>query len=67
MVEASERFRKELPAGHESMVVICLDDGGNPVGFLPDAPTIFCVDHDFGGRHDLAASFSDYLNQLLPA
>lgn len=63
--EASERFRSELPSLCDSLVVVSMDLGGSPVGFLPGSETILCMDHDFGGRHVEANSFSQYLERLL--
>lgn len=63
--EATLRFRKKLPAEFKEMLVISVDGSGNPVGFLPGNPTVFIFDHDFGGRIDLAPSFSSYVEQIV--
>ncbi len=63
--EQSLRFRAQLPEGYEQMVVICVDSSGNPIGFIPPDSTVFVFDHDFGGRHDLAPTFEDFLEDIL--
>jgi len=65
VTDASERYRGELPAGFEKFVAVSVDLGGNPIGFLPESPTIICFDHDFGGGRDVASSFTEFLEQLL--
>lgn len=68
VVDVSNQFREELRdqlPEYDRLVVIGVDGAGNPVGFLPGDPCIFTHDHDFGGRHDLAADFEDYLDKAL--
>jgi hypothetical protein len=57
--------RGELPVPYKDMVVISVDLSGNPVGYLANDPTIFTYDYDFGGRHEEASSFGEYLRQIL--
>lgn len=63
--EQTTRFRQELPNEYSQMVVISVDGAGNPIGFLNGKPTIFVFDFNFGGRHDLAPSFSEYVRLAL--
>jgi hypothetical protein len=65
VVDQSLLFRSELPEPYGKMVVISVDDAGNPIGFLPPDPTILTFDHNFGGRHDLSPSFEEYVELLL--
>lgn len=63
--EQTARFRLELPDEYSEMVVISVDDAGNPIGFLNGKPPIFVFDFNFGGRYDLARSFSEYVRLAL--
>lgn len=63
-LEIRKEFFKYMPE-YGDIVVIGIDGSGNPVGYLPDSPTIFVYDHDFGGRYDLANDFSDYVDKAL--
>jgi hypothetical protein len=63
--EQTIAFRRQLPGEFRSMVVIEVDGAGNPIGFIPPDRTVFVFDHDFGGRHDLALSFEEYLEKIL--
>jgi len=63
--ESTLRFREELPDRFDQMVVVSVDAGGNPVGFIPSDPVVFVFDFDFGGRHDLAPSFEVFLERIL--
>ncbi|MBY0515150.1 MAG: SMI1/KNR4 family protein [Gemmataceae bacterium] len=65
VVDQSLAFRQELPAPLANMVVISVDDAGNPIGFLPPQPSVITFDHNFGGRYDLAPTFEEYLRHLL--
>ncbi|WP_010250437.1 SMI1/KNR4 family protein [Acetivibrio cellulolyticus] len=64
-VEESLRFREELPDEYKNIVVIGIDNSGNPVGFLPESPVVFVYDYDFGGRYDLAKDFNEYVEKSL--
>jgi hypothetical protein len=61
----SERFRSQLLPPFASMVVVAADQGGNPIGFLPPRRAVVTHDHDFGGRHEVAADFEEFLLALL--
>jgi cell wall assembly regulator SMI1 len=61
----TERFRPQLPETLSKMVVIATDQGGNPIGFLPRKKAIFTHDYDFGGRHEVASDFEDFVLALL--
>lgn len=63
-LEIRKEFYKDIPE-YGDIVVIGIDGSGNPVGYLPDSPTIFVHDHDFGGRYNLASDFSDYVDKAL--
>ena len=66
--EQSKEFRELLgaeEAEYANIVVIEVDDSGNPIGFLPPDPMIFVIDHNFGGRFDLADSFEHYLEKII--
>jgi len=66
LVNVTLEFRQNwLPEEYKDMVVICEDHAGNPIGFLPDNPTIFVLDHDFGGKFDLAPTFEGFLEKLI--
>jgi len=59
-------FRKEVPLDFAEMVVISVDQSGNPIGFISNDNVVFVYDFDFGGRLTLAESFSDFIRQCLP-
>lgn len=63
--EQTERFWRELPMPYSHMVVVSMDDSGNPIGFMPDDRAVFAFDFDFGGRHELATTFESYLGGLM--
>lgn len=63
--EQSEDFRKLLGSEYANIIIVEVDDSGNPIGFLPPDPTIFVIDHNFGGRYDLAYSFEEYLEKII--
>jgi hypothetical protein len=65
VVGQSLLFREEMPESYWGIVVISVDDAGNPIGFLPPDPAIITFDHNFGGRGVLAPSFESYLASLL--
>jgi len=64
VVDQSIAFRQELPEPFANIIVISVDDAGNPIGFLPSNPSVITFDHNFGGRYELAATFEDYLRHL---
>ena len=66
VVAYSLRVRGELPAEYGEIIVVAVENG-NPVGMLPDEPAVFTHDHDFGGRHEVARSFEQYVTDLLAA
>ena len=63
--EQTALFRQELPNDYSKMVVISVDGAGNPIGFLNGNSAIFVYDFNFGGRHDLAPSFSEFVRLAL--
>ncbi len=63
-LEYRQVFCEDIPE-YKDIVVIGVDGSGNPIGYLPDSPTIFVHDHDFGGRYDLATDFNDYVDKAL--
>lgn len=65
-VEATNEMRPELPEEFREMVVICFDYGFNPVGFLPDDPTIFVIDHHMNNKKiTLAKNFEEFVSKLI--
>jgi hypothetical protein len=60
------RVRSEQPAEYRTMIVVAVENG-NPVGVVAGEPAVFTLDHDFGGRHEVAASFERYVLELLGA
>ncbi|WP_091571111.1 SMI1/KNR4 family protein [Melghirimyces thermohalophilus] len=64
-VEMTKEFREGLPKPYDKMVVVCLDYDGDPVGFLPDEPNIFVLDHESGKRLEMADSFEHLLEKLI--
>jgi len=65
VIDQSMLFRSELPDPYDKIVVISVDDAGNPIGFVPPDPAIVTFDHNFGGRYHLASSFGEYLAHLM--
>lgn len=63
-LEFRKKFSDDIPE-YENIIVIGIDGSGNPIGFLPESTTIFVIDHDFGGRYDLAIDFYDYVDKAL--
>lgn len=64
-VEVTNEFRKRLTEPYDKMVVVCTDYDGDPVGFLPDEPNIFVLDHESGKRLEMADSFEHLLEKLI--
>jgi hypothetical protein len=64
LMESHRKFRKESgPEGWtmQGVFVIGWDGGGNPFGIKSSTDEILVEDHDFGGIHEMAKSFSDFL------
>jgi hypothetical protein len=45
-VELTKKMRKELPQEFQDMIVIAVDYDVDSIGFFPNDPTIFVVDHN---------------------
>ncbi|MBA4191864.1 MAG: SMI1/KNR4 family protein [Planctomycetaceae bacterium] len=69
LAETHRRFRTELAAGYwagmTEVFVLGHDGCGNPYGIHRCTGKLLVEDHDFGGVHELASSFADYLRQGL--
>ncbi len=69
LIETHRRFRSESASGFwpglVDVFVIGWDGCGNPYGIHNSSGRVLVEDHDFGGVHELAATFADYLRQGL--
>lgn len=64
-VELTLKMREWTTSHTTSMVIFAVDSSGNPVGFLPPDQRIFVLDHDFGGKIELARDFEHFIELLL--
>ena len=69
LTETHRRFLEERRAGFwanmTDVFVVGHDGGGNPYGIHRASGKLLVEDHDFGGVHELASTFADYLRQGL--
>ncbi len=66
--ETHRQFRKGLEDGFWTMsgvFIIGSDGGGNPYGIEVATGRIIVEDHDFGGIHEMAPSFEEFLKKGL--
>lgn len=62
--ETHRKFKEEFGPGGWSLAdvfVIGCDGAGNPFGIHEPSGRVLVEDHDFGGIHEMAASFSAFL------
>jgi SMI1/KNR4 family protein SUKH-1 len=63
------RFREEIESGYwaglADVFVVAYDGAGNPYGIHKSSGKVLVQDHDFGGVHELAASFEEYLRKRI--
>ena len=62
-----QKFREESEGGYwaglADVFVVAYDGSGNPYGIHKSSGKVLVEDHDFGGVHELAPSFSEYLRK----
>jgi hypothetical protein len=64
LAEVTARFRADGWTPTDQWIVFSYDQGGNPIG-LDAAGAVWVSDHDAGEVIQLAATFEDFLEQLL--
>ena len=68
LAESHRKYRREFGPGGWTMVdvfIIGWDGAGNPMGINVKTGQVIVEDHNFGGIHQLASSFLDFLSDGL--
>jgi hypothetical protein len=67
--QSHEKFAKESNAPNcwtmKDVFIIGWDGGGNPFGICAKTGRVLVEDHDFGGIHEMASSFENFLKKGL--
>ena len=67
--QTHRKFERERQSGRgwtlTNVFVIGWDGAGNPFGIKEDSGAVVVEDHNFGGVHELAPSFADFLRARL--